>query len=72
MRIDRCVCYNVTFETLRNIAEAGGAETIEALQQRVRFGMNCGMCRPYARRMLRTGEVVFTEIITDDASPPEA
>ena len=72
MRIDRCVCYDVTFEKLRITAEACGADTVEALQQHVRFGLNCGMCRPYVRRMLRTGEVVFSEIITDDASAPEA
>lgn len=72
MRIDRCVCYNVTFEKLRITAEACSADTAETLQQHVRFGLNCGMCRPYVRRMLRTGEVVFSEIITDDASAPEA
>lgn len=69
MRIDRCVCFGVSFETLRAIAEACGADSVEALQRHVRFGLNCGMCRPYVRRMLETGEVVFTEILDGDSSP---
>jgi len=30
-------------------------------------GAQCGLCRPYLRRMLETGETVFAEILTEDA-----
>jgi bacterioferritin-associated ferredoxin len=28
-------------------------------------GDQCGLCRPYLRRMLATGETVFHELLTD-------
>lgn len=69
MRIDRCICFQQTFALLRDVAEAEGATTVAALQQHVAFGQRCGLCRPYVRRMLRTGEVVFGEIVTDADEP---
>jgi bacterioferritin-associated ferredoxin len=30
-------------------------------------GAQCGLCKPYLRRMLRTGETEFHEIITEDS-----
>jgi bacterioferritin-associated ferredoxin len=31
-------------------------------------GSRCGLCRPYLRQMLRTGQTEFHEILTEDAS----
>jgi bacterioferritin-associated ferredoxin len=70
--IDRCVCFQVPFAALRPVAEATGAQTVADLQQHVRFGQTCRMCHPYARRMLRTGEVVFGEIVTEADEPEPA
>ena len=67
--IDRCVCFEVSFERLKAVAEATGADSVEALQAHVPFGLNCQVCHPYARRMLRTGETVFHEIVTDADEP---
>ena len=66
MTIDRCACYNVSFATLKAEARASGAETISALQEEIDFGRDCGRCHPYIRRMLRTGETAFSEIIGED------
>ncbi len=66
VRIERCVCSDRTFAELRAIAGAADARTIDELQRRVEFGRGCGLCRPYVRRMLRTGEVVFGELVTDE------
>ncbi|HYE58080.1 MAG TPA: (2Fe-2S)-binding protein, partial [Rhodothermales bacterium] len=63
MQIDRCVCFNRRFDELRRVAEETGAPTVEALQLHVVFGRKCGLCRPYVRRMLATGETVFSEVI---------
>lgn len=63
MQIDRCVCYNRRFAELRLVAEQTGAPSVEALQEHVAFGLKCGLCHPYVRRMLSTGETVFTEVI---------
>ena len=66
--IDRCYCFLCTFAELKEVAEATGATTITELQQHVQFGWECQLCHPYIRRMLRTGEVVFNEIVGADDS----
>lgn len=74
MRIDRCLCFDRTFAELRRTADRTGAATVEALQRHVPFGLRCGLCKPYVRRMLATGETVFSEVIQDDhpgGSSPE-
>ena len=70
MTIDRCYCFQKTFKRLRDVAEAQGARSVEALQQHVVFGEQCTLCHPYVRRMLRTGETAFGTIITEQDEPP--
>lgn len=67
--IDRCFCFGRTFAELKAAADATGAETVEALQAHVVFGRQCRLCHPYVRRMLRTGETVFREVVTDADEP---
>lgn len=67
MIINRCVCFNQTFAKLKEIAQSNACNTLEALQGHIIFGENCGLCRPYVRRMLQTGETEFNEIVLDDA-----
>ena len=71
MRIDRCYCFQQTFAALKDVAEAVGAEDVEAVQAHVEFGRRCRLCHPYVRRMLRTGETVFREIVTEADEPAE-
>lgn len=70
MHIDRCYCFQKTFAELKAAADEHGAQTVEELQEHVVFGQNCQLCHPYVRRMLRTGQVVFEEIVTEDDEPP--
>ena len=69
LHIDRCFCYSTTFGELKAVADATGAATVPELQQHVTFGKNCKLCHPYTRRMLRTGETVFHEIVTARDEP---
>ena len=69
MKIDRCYCYDRTFAELQTVAEDEGAHSVTALQQHVTFGQNCKLCHPYVRRMLRTGQVVFEEVIREEDEP---
>ncbi|MDX1419223.1 MAG: (2Fe-2S)-binding protein [Rubricoccaceae bacterium] len=69
VRIDRCSCFGRTFAALKRVAEATGARTVPALQEHVAFGQQCALCHPYVRRMLRTGETVFREIVTEADEP---
>jgi len=65
MKIDRCYCYDKTFEALKEIAKDTGASSIEELQEEVLFGMNCELCHLDVETMLDTGEIVFTDTITN-------
>ena len=60
--IDRCICQRTTFAQL--LPRARSAQwTLEDLIRETGCGGQCGLCRPYLRRMLQTGETVFHEII---------
>lgn len=64
LTIDRCVCLNRLFSDLLPEARARGFSLAE-LSRRTGCGDRCGLCRPYLRRMLSTGETVFHQIIAD-------
>ena len=46
--------------------------TLDGLMAATGCGAQCGLCRPYLRRMLATGETVFHEILTESAGPGDA
>lgn len=63
IRVDRCLCHGVTFADLKKVADSKEICELADLQQVMPFGMNCGLCRPYVRQMLRTGEIIFDYLI---------
>lgn len=63
--IDRCLCFRMTFAELQTIAAEKGCDSLEALQKHVVFGQKCKLCHPYVRRMLKTGETVFYQILSE-------
>lgn len=69
MQIDRCYCFDVPFGALKKIAEETGAGSISELQRHREFGFQCQLCHPYVRRMLRTGEIVFGQILVEADEP---
>lgn len=71
VHIDRCYCFGVPFAALKRVADATGSETVAELQDHATFGHNCELCHPYVRRMLRTGNTVFHEIVTAEDEPAE-
>lgn len=56
--VNRCICHDVTFAELRALAAriGGGFEEVSG---RTGCGTGCGLCVPYIRLMLRTGQTVF-------------
>lgn len=68
VEITRCVCRGIAFEQLLPLAAAGGWE-LDELMRRTGCGAGCGLCRPYLRRMLRTGETVFRELLWEETPP---
>lgn len=64
LRIDRCVCRDRLFAELLPLARHSRWD-LAALTAATGCGGQCGLCRPYLRRMLDTGETLFTEIIVE-------
>jgi bacterioferritin-associated ferredoxin len=63
--VSRCICRNVAFAELLPRARAQSWDLL-ALMQATGCGAQCGLCRPYLRRMLRTGETDFHELLPPD------
>lgn len=71
MRIDRCVCTDLTFaELLEQARRAGVGLGDLALCTGATLG--CGLCKPYLRETLRTGQTVFTDILVEGESIVDA
>ncbi len=58
MPIDRCVCRQIPFEELRDIA-AEESLGLDALLDTTGCGSSCGLCVPYIQAMLATGRTTF-------------
>jgi bacterioferritin-associated ferredoxin len=61
-RITRCVCQRMPFATLLPLARERGW-TLDDVIRETGCGDQCGLCRPYLRRMLATGETEFHEVL---------
>jgi bacterioferritin-associated ferredoxin len=64
--VTMCVCRRMPFAHLLPLARAGGWG-LEEIAGATGCGAGCGLCRPYLRRMLATGETEFHELLTEDA-----
>lgn len=58
MRVDRCVCWDQTFDELLKIARSE-LLSFDQVVDRTGCCTGCTTCEPYVKRMLRTGETVF-------------
>jgi bacterioferritin-associated ferredoxin len=62
-----CVCKRVPFASLLPLARAEGWG-LDELAAATGCGAGCGLCRPYLRRMLATGENEFRELLREEAA----
>jgi bacterioferritin-associated ferredoxin len=62
-----CVCRRVPFAILLPLARAEGWG-LDELAAATGCGAGCGLCRPYLRRMLTTGETEFRELLREDTA----
>jgi bacterioferritin-associated ferredoxin len=65
--VTMCVCRRVPFATLLPLARAEGWG-LDELVAATGSGGACGLCRPYLRRMLATGETEFRELLREDSA----
>ena len=64
LNITTCVCRRMPFERLLPLARAQGWD-LPTLIRETGCGDQCGLCRPYLRRMLESGEIVFHEVLEE-------
>jgi len=57
--IKRCVCSRIEFTELKRIAQEDDINTVEAFKQKKIAAHSCGLCIPYIREMLNTGQTAF-------------
>ena len=62
--IATCICRQMPFAKLLPLAREHGW-TLQDVMRETGCGDGCGLCRPYLRRMLTTGETQFTELLTE-------
>lgn len=63
MPVDRCVCWGVTFERVRELMEGGLG--LDEISRRFGCGRGCGLCQPYLRLVIETGRTEF-EVLPPD------
>ena len=63
LRIERCVCHDVTFREVVEWSAATGCRNVEGVARELKCTTSCGMCLPYVERALETGQAVFHEIL---------
>jgi bacterioferritin-associated ferredoxin len=63
--VSRCICRNLAFAELLPRARAE-RWALDDLIRETGAGGQCGLCRPYLSRMLRTGETEFYELLTSE------
>jgi bacterioferritin-associated ferredoxin len=66
VEITRCICRSVAFADLLPLVRAKGWD-LETLMRKTGCGAGCGLCRPYLRRMLLTGETVFHHLLWEES-----
>lgn len=74
MAVDRCACHDISFAELKRLTCTLGCD-LGAIKSSTGCATSCGMCEPYIRLMLRTGETRFpvlspSQITKIMAEPP--
>ena len=64
--VSRCICRGVPFDELLPRARGAGWDLADIIRE-TGCGGQCGLCRPYLKRMLSTGETEFFDLL-----PPES
>jgi bacterioferritin-associated ferredoxin len=63
--ITRCVCRSFPFDQLLPLVKAG-QWILEDVVAHTGCGDECGLCRPYLRAMIDTGQTEFRQLLPRD------
>lgn len=67
MAVNRCICHQISFSEIKEIASEKNLTTIEELQAEEICSTNCRLCVDYIRQMLKTGETSFEPILSSNS-----
>ncbi len=59
MKVDRCICHEITFAEIKRIAREKGLTSVKEIEENRIACTNCKLCVPYVELILETGETVF-------------
>lgn len=62
-KVTKCICFDTTFEEMKEIMVANNIRTIDELRKIKTVASNCRLCVPYIERMIETGETSFEIIL---------
>ncbi len=65
--VDRCVCLDITFSTLKRLHKAEGLD-LQGLINRTGCCTGCATCEPYVRLTLQTGKTRFPVLTPKEAA----
>jgi bacterioferritin-associated ferredoxin len=71
MRIDRCICFGVTFDRCKTFSAVTPGCSLQELGEQLGVGTKCGLCKPYLAAMLRSGETCFTYLLKKEPNEAE-
>lgn len=63
MKVDRCICHEITFAEIKRIATEKKLDYVKEIQENGIACTNCKLCVPYVELVLKTGETVFDRSI---------
>ena len=69
--ITRCICRNFPFDRLLALARSR-RWVLEDVIEQTGCGDECGLCRPYLRVMIDTGQTEFRDLLPVDPAHTEA
>lgn len=64
MAIDRCFCHKVPFTQLKQLIDNGVGDDIDELSRQTRCGTSCGICLPYIKLVIQTGQTSLPVLST--------
>jgi len=59
MKVDRCVCHEITFAEIKRIASEKNLNSVKEIEENRIACTNCKLCIPYVELVLETGETEF-------------
>lgn len=59
MKVDRCICFKLSFDEILDICKEKDIKNLFTLQQREKLCNKCRRCNPYLKDMFITGNTKF-------------